>query len=436
DQVHVTNALHDLDKNLNKEVDFSFRVSLGLSEALMLREKGCTCLEFKNLGASVAFVRDQDKKRRNIVIERRQYIPEFFVGGTSSSKGRELFVDSSTKAEKTWVAFMLRMSLQRALGTFISVFGESKLTHLDDGIVGYIQGIKVIVNGVKSVQRFNIIRDSSVDIVLGMLWIATFVISDEPAVDKSFVYEDRAMKDEDSDDRKDNYVVNVGCIRCESMKNGENSVGNVMKMNRVISIMNVKDADRRRPKREHIPDTQAMNDKHPKNLDSKIDRIDETAESAVDFRCMGYDELSLKDKMKIKGLPDTLFDENVLKRSCGVYSNEKALMSIEEVYPGFLPFKDSIDRLTRILRIKQGDEECVDEYTRHYDAWLIIINGDVSKDKKRHWYVLWLKYHDKVKSFIPEIYEQAKGLALLMEAKIEVEKDVTTVGSKGEMDNK
>ncbi|CAG8711184.1 14658_t:CDS:2 [Racocetra fulgida] len=69
-----------------------------------------------------------------------------------------------------------------------------------------------------------------------------------------------------------------------------------------------------------------LNDEYLKDRDPKIDCVDEAAKSVVNIRCIDYDELNLTDKTKIKGLPDILSDENVPKRSCGVYSDKKALI--------------------------------------------------------------------------------------------------------------
>ncbi|CAG8733482.1 14238_t:CDS:2, partial [Ambispora leptoticha] len=64
------------------------------------------------------------------------------------------------------------------------------------------------------------------------------------------------------------------------------------------------DTERRSHKKEHISDTQIMNDKHLKDLDPEIDCISKTAES----------------------LPNILSNENMPKRSCGIYSDKKVLM--------------------------------------------------------------------------------------------------------------
>ncbi|CAG8693996.1 10514_t:CDS:2, partial [Racocetra fulgida] len=101
--------------------------------------------------------------------------------------------------------------------------------------------------------------------------------------------------------------IQVMNIKNELMKNGVDNVRN----NRDINIINVKDTERRSPEREHIPNTQAINNKWPKNLDPKIDNVDETAKSVVDIKCIDDGEC-IKENSKHYKIHVMMIDDEEL----------------------------------------------------------------------------------------------------------------------------
>ncbi|CAG8821446.1 14308_t:CDS:2, partial [Gigaspora margarita] len=73
--------------------------------------------------------------------------------------------------------------------------------------------------------------------------------------------------------------------------------------------------------------------------------------------------------------------------------------------------KDIVDQMIQILGIKQADKE---------------------KEEKRIWYTLGLKrqYFYEIKALLPETFDQAKQLALIVEARMKgVKKEVKNVVS-------
>ncbi|CAG8773699.1 30879_t:CDS:2 [Gigaspora margarita] len=82
--------------------------------------------------------------------------------------------------------------------------------------------------------------------------------------------------------------------------------------------------------------------------------------------------------------------------------------------------EDIVDRMMRILGIKQGNEESVEEFTKRYDSRILLWKGELPEEEKRIWYVLGLKrqYLYEVEDLLPETYDQAKQLALMVEARM------------------
>ncbi|KAF0377751.1 HCP-like protein [Gigaspora margarita] len=96
--------------------------------------------------------------------------------------------------------------------------------------------------------------------------------------------------------------------------------------------------------------------------------------------------------------------------------------------------EDIVDRMMRILGIKQGNEESVEEFTKRYDSRILLWKGELPEEEKRIWYVLGLKrqYLYEVEDLLPETYDQAKQLALMVEARMKgVMNEVKDVVSNG-----
>ncbi|CAG8587451.1 8259_t:CDS:2 [Dentiscutata erythropus] len=94
--------------------------------------------------------------------------------------------------------------------------------------------------------------------------------------------------------------------------------------------------------------------------------------------------------------------------------------------------KDIVDQMMQILGIKQGDEESIEEFTKRYNGHIMLWNGELPEEEKRIWYVLGLKrqYLYEIEALLPETYDQAKQLALIVEAQMKgVKKEVKNVVS-------
>ncbi|CAG8810021.1 10477_t:CDS:2, partial [Dentiscutata erythropus] len=117
-------------------------------------------------------------------------------------------------------------------------------SRMDDGCIGFIHGVEVVVNDAKFVQKFHVMKDLSVDVVLGKPWFA-------------------ALR-----------------YRCESKKNGDNNVDSVRIENGNVSIMNEKNICRKGPEKEYVPDIHMVNKEDPNREFYDV----------VDVRCMDCDE--------------------------------------------------------------------------------------------------------------------------------------------------
>ncbi|CAG8528040.1 19640_t:CDS:2, partial [Racocetra fulgida] len=147
-------------------------------------------------------------------------------------------------------------------------------SHMDDGCIGFIHGVEVVVNDVKYLQKFHVMKDLPVDVVLGTPWY------------KAFKY------------------------RCESMKNDDDGGNCLRKMNRIVSVMNKENVNTKESKREYAPDTRIVCDEDPKEQGREFDDVDETVDiDVVNIRCMDFDKSNRVNEMKMEYKPVASNDE-------------------------------------------------------------------------------------------------------------------------------
>ncbi|CAG8767375.1 17619_t:CDS:2, partial [Racocetra persica] len=101
-------------------------------------------------------------------------------------------------------------------------------SHMDDGYIGFIHSIEVVINDERFVQKFHIMKVLPVDVALGMPWFAAFR------------------------------------YRCKLMKNGDNNVDFVRIENGDVSMISEKNICRKEPEKKYMPDIRMMNNKDPK----------------------------------------------------------------------------------------------------------------------------------------------------------------------------
>ncbi|CAG8509460.1 21363_t:CDS:2, partial [Dentiscutata erythropus] len=90
-------------------------------------------------------------------------------------------------------------------------------SHIDDGCIGFIHSVEVVINDMKFFQKFYVIKDLSVDVVFGMLWFVAFRYRCESMKNSDnnidFVrIENRNVEDPKGQEREFNDVVDVRCI--------------------------------------------------------------------------------------------------------------------------------------------------------------------------------------------------------------------------------
>ncbi|CAG8775755.1 32631_t:CDS:2, partial [Racocetra persica] len=89
-----------------------------------------------------------------------------------------------------------------------------KYLNKDDEVIGCVPGVEIDVDGVKVVQEFYVKHELASDVILGMPWKATFVISDE-SIDE-YMNKGSIMK---NDDQKENEFVDVRRIKGKLTEN-------------------------------------------------------------------------------------------------------------------------------------------------------------------------------------------------------------------------
>ncbi|CAG8443368.1 5690_t:CDS:2 [Dentiscutata heterogama] len=122
----------------------------------------------------------------------------------------------------------------------------------DDEIIGCVPGVEVDIDSIKVVQKFHVKRGFCCNVILGMPWKATFMISDK-SIDE-YMNKGSIIK---NDDQRKNEFVDVRCIKGKLTENdGAGEEKEKVVMEKTIMLTNESGKDYHEGKIENEKDEQ------------------------------------------------------------------------------------------------------------------------------------------------------------------------------------